>query len=84
MQATAEMASIMLVITDTAQGSELSISPHFFGDSILRKTPVAEAPGEQSTVDAGSSQGLVVSGAKYFNSDFVCAHCDVYCLASKT
>ena len=55
------MASTVLVVASSAQGSALAWCPVAVGVAFLREAPVAEAASDKAAVDAGASEGLGVA-----------------------
>ena len=55
------MASTVLVVASSAQGSALAWCPVALGVAFLREAPVAEAASDKAAVDAGASEGLGVA-----------------------
>ena len=63
----AEVARVMLLVALAAQWCQLVLTPILGGTSILRETEVAEAAGDQATVDTWAQEHVLLTNPKHFH-----------------
>ena len=70
----AEVALVMLLVALAAQWCHLVRTPNFGGTSLLGETEVAEAAGDQATIDTRPYQHVCVTRREPFDDDSIVFH----------